>query len=108
MHNLEKIQRPDHMMEITRQVKKHRLHLGRVKIHPGQTLWEVDIATLKISPVTYDVTAINLDGSINSEVVTKENHLYCVAINERNAVRKFILMCNKITDEARGKSTMGK
>lgn len=107
MTNIDKIQRPDHTMEITIPAKRGRQHLGRVIIKPGQKLWQLNLATLDISPVEYDVTAVNLDGSISSQVVTKENHMYCVAINKKNAERKFILMCNKVADEARRKSRMG-
>src|SRR5690348_16249236 len=96
-----KIQRPDQIVNIRQKdIKKQTVHLGRVKVRPGQSLWELNISTLEVVPVKYDVTAVGIDGSINSQVITKEDHLYCVAINKKNAVRKFILMCNKITHDA--------
>lgn len=98
------IQRPDQIINIRQQeVKKKAEHIGRIRVRPGQALWELNINTMMVTTVNYNVTAVNLDGSISSEVITKENHLYCVAINHTNAMRKFILMCKQITDDARRK-----
>ena len=101
MNNNFNIQRPDLVVDVRQyDIRKKKEHIGRIKIHPGQTLYQLNLATQEIEPVKYDVTAVNLDGSINSEVLTKDDHLYCVAINRKNATRKFILMCKGITKKA--------
>lgn len=95
-----KIQRPDQVINVRQfgHEKKKEL-LTSVKIFPGQTFWELDLTTQKISPVTYEVKTIEFDGELTSDVNMKENHLYCVALNENNAMRKFIKMCKSISSK---------
>lgn len=73
----------------SKQIEKQKLFLGKLKRHPGQTVYELNVETGKISPVVFDQTKILLNGEVHHEIIHKEDSLYTVAINVENAKRKF-------------------
>jgi hypothetical protein len=77
-------------MHAEKQVEKQRRYLGTIKRQPGQIVWELNLDTGKMNPAVYDQSAVNMKGSIRHTLVTKENCLYEVAINRKNAGRKFM------------------
>lgn len=82
-----------------RQVIKQRQLTGRLDIKPGQTVFEYDLQREECRPATIDKTeAVMADNSqglmqsavtIHYQVKQKPDHLYCAALNMKNAQRKF-------------------
>jgi hypothetical protein len=99
MEQFENIVSPDQIEIVAQsQVKKRKEHLGKLRLHKGQNLYELNLATLDITiPAIKDV-GLRLDGSVKKEYLIKENHLYVVALNQANAERKFLNMARKIKE----------
>lgn len=57
--------------------------------HRGQTTYQLDLTTSVITEAEYKEEFATLNGKIRKQVIMKENCLYCVAINFKNADRKF-------------------
>lgn len=98
MNEFEPIKKSSDQIEIVdqSQVKRHRDHLGTVKLQRGQRLYELNLDTLDIMPVLIKDLSVDIGGSLHRDYTVKENHLYVVALNRRNAERKFIMMARNI------------
>lgn len=93
----------DHnQIQIQGEIKKNLALHTSVKIHRGQKVWELDLDTRKISEAEITEVAYGLSkdaagqNMIHKKVIHKPNHLYTVAINKKNAERKFIDMLYKL------------
>ena len=96
-------------MAAVRPVKKSLRPLGTMKLHKGQKLFCFNRLTTKISVVEFkDATYVPGDhragyfapslatGRAKVDLTLEENCLYAPAINEKNAMKKFILMLRKM------------
>jgi len=82
-----------------RQVIKQKQLTGRLIIKRGQTVFEYDLATEECRKAAIENTsAVMADNSktdmqndvtIRHNIQRKDNHLYCAALNIKNAQRKF-------------------
>lgn len=76
-----------------REIQKQQKFLGSVKnIQKGQKLWELNIKTKMITEVKEFETAATIKGGVHKKLVIKENCLYAVALNLKNAERHFLKM----------------
>lgn len=79
---------------IQKEFPKKVKHLGKIRLHKGQKLWQCDLTTGKVSPVEIDITA-TLTGVTKKHII-QDGFLYDTAINLKNAERKFIKKLRKI------------
>src|SRR5690606_990954 len=70
-------------------------YLGSIRPHPGHTLFELDLGTGDIKPAEIEAT-VELDQNMKhitrKKVVKRSNCLYCMALNKKNAMKKFLKM----------------
>lgn len=72
---------------------KKKAYLGSLRRHPGQTVFQMNIRTGIILPAEFSETTAHLrTGQIIKKILIKEDTVYCVAINESNASKKFMKM----------------
>jgi hypothetical protein len=81
-----------------KQQEKQHAFIGQFRPHPGQKIWQIDLKTLEVTPAEIDEAAVNIEGEVQKKIIVKEKHLYCVAINKKNALRKFDLQCKVILE----------
>lgn len=77
-----------------KQIDKKQVLVGRMVIKPGMKCFEFNYKTGEIKVAEFEKQNIVLTGSainrISRKVISKENCLYCVAINQNNAEKKFL------------------
>lgn len=78
-----------------KEVNKEVKFLGKIRPHPGQKLWELNLKTGWIQEIVVDDVTVNLKGGVSKKFMVKENCMYTVAINIKNANRKFIKMTQR-------------
>lgn len=80
--------------EILRQkeVKKPIKLIGTVKPQRGQIMWELNLNDGAVNPATYNEATVNTKGEIRKKLIMKDGFLYALAINKRNAQKKFLKM----------------
>lgn len=75
-------------------VTKQKVLLGQLRPQPGQKLWEMNLVDYSIAEavLTQDDVMFKPDGSVKPvrSINVKESHIYCVAINEKNAKKHFV------------------
>ncbi len=92
----EQVLQPDEIiMSKQNEAKKTLKYLGKVKLHKGMILFQINVGTSLITPAEIDESVIDLKGGIRRKVVIKENCLYAPAINIKNAERKFLKMLSR-------------
>jgi hypothetical protein len=83
------------VLEIRKNVQeeKKRTFLGSVKKRPNMTVWEASLITGDVAPAKMQMM-VGVNGKKTHEVKTRENHIYCYALNGKNAVRKLQKVIN--------------
>lgn len=77
-----------------RPVKTKKKLIGQLKYIPGLSLFKLNVETLEIEKVIIEsVFDINKKKS-SFAVQFEKGHLYCVALNLKNAKKKFAKMLN--------------
>lgn len=76
--------------KIESEVKKKQVFLGSRLVQPGQKWWQFQISNGELKEAEYENTTSSLKGKIVRKLVVKSGFLYCVAINKKNAEKKFI------------------
>lgn len=80
------------------QVKKKANLLGRMQVHPGQKLYQLNLITNKIEEPQFKEAELEqskhpFTGKVQMvpvrKLIIKENCIYVSALNEKNARRKF-------------------
>jgi transcription termination factor NusB len=79
-----------------KQQEKQKLFVGQLRPHKGQRVYQLDLKTQAISLAEFDEVVAGFSGDVTKSIIIKEKHLYCCAINETNALRKFNNQCKKI------------
>jgi hypothetical protein len=74
------------------QQKKHTF-LGSVKKQPNMSVFEASLESGDVVPAVMELVMTH-EGKQIHQVKFKENHIYCYALNGKNAVRKFEKMLN--------------
>jgi len=86
--------KPGIEIQAQKQIDKKKLFIGNMSIRPGMKCYEMNFKTGEISEAKYDSVDIVVTGGainkISRKIITKENCLYCVAINKNNAEKKFL------------------
>lgn len=85
-------------VSVEKQYPKQQKHLGSINLHRGLSLFELNLKTKLIALAEFaNVDSIITDGTpaVHKKVLTKEGCLYAVALNRKNAERKFAVMLNK-------------
>lgn len=94
-------------IEITGQneIQHSEVFVGTMKLQPNTFYWELNRATLIIQKAELEEERIELVEQVNivigrgtgkfdhvkrRDLITKDNHWYCVASNWRNAKKKFL------------------
>lgn len=93
---VEQIAQEKERIEIVDQAEQHKQNkfIGRIKVHKGQFLYELDIEKKMIfRPKTEAV--VDIGGNVKNKYVIREGCLYTTAINLKNAERKFLKMLDK-------------
>lgn len=80
--------------EIHAPIPQRIAHVGRMHLKPGMKAWEMDLKTGVITQLMYEVRESRNDsGRLNARrnfaQVDLKGKRYCVAINRKNAERKF-------------------
>lgn len=90
---LDEFFKPD-KVEIVNQceVQKQHKFLGKVRMQPGQKLWELNLKIRIIRQCTEFQTAATIKGGVHKKFVTNENCVYAIALNLKNAERHFLKM----------------
>lgn len=91
MKELDKIQ--TEQQEIRKTFPKGKQHLGKVRVHPGQKLWQMDLSTRIIQECQpTEIGALDQHGKpyTKREFITQPGFIYAIAINVQNADRKFM------------------
>lgn len=78
-----------------KEVAKEVKYLGKLKLQRGQKFWKLDLKTRMVSIVELNKATVNLKGETRRQHFIEENCLYTVAINLKNAEKKFIKMLQK-------------
>lgn len=81
---------PNSVLEIQKPVKKTKKFLGTIHPHKGQFLWKLNLETMQITKVEYDQVNVKMNGEVHKKLEVEDGHLYALAINGKNAKRKFI------------------
>lgn len=76
-------------MHVETQQEKQKTHLGSFKKHPGHTIWQINLRTQVISEVEFTEEYATMDGDITRNILRKEYHWYCSALNKTSAFNKF-------------------
>ena len=80
---------PDNTTGIVKQVQKTK-YIDTLSPYPGQKLWELNPATGEIKEVPMKDTSVDfVSNSVTHQVVTKDGCKYVLAINKKNAQRRF-------------------
>lgn len=70
--------------------KKTLVNIGKIIPKPGQRVWQLCMKTLQITDVTPERTEATLNGKLaNKKLECLKGHIYCMAINFKNAETKF-------------------
>lgn len=80
------------VIESQKEQKKGLKHIGKLRLQPGQKVYELNTVTQMIHVVDLSEAVVDIKGAIHRKVVLKENCLYVPAINLKNAEKKFIKM----------------
>jgi hypothetical protein len=79
-------------------IQKQKVLLGKLRPQPGQKVFEVDMVTAIVKESVYERVNAKLlpDGTtkVEKKINVKDGHLYCVALNKRNAEKRFLKMIN--------------
>lgn len=93
--------------EITREIHDHsEIFIGSTKLPKGCFWWELDMATMQYKEATFTDERVELYAEKNlfgqptgktisilrKDLITKDNHKYCIALNAKNALKKFLKM----------------
>jgi hypothetical protein len=76
--------------------QKKTKFLGQIRPQRGQRIYELNVKSLDIIDVTPQGTDVDISGKVNRKLQVREGHIYCVALNEKNAERKFIKRLNEL------------
>lgn len=72
-----------------RQQEKQRKHIGSFIKHNGHTIWQIDLRTQEITPAEFSEEFATIEGGITRNIVKKDNHWYCTALNKKTAFNRF-------------------
>lgn len=72
-----------------------------MKIARGK-MWEFDLETRIFKEAEYKEVK-HLNGNTERAIFKKPNHIYCIALNAKNADRKFINMIKKQIEKTKNK-----
>lgn len=70
-----------------KEVEKQLKHIGRQRLKPGHQCFEINHTTKEVALAKVEKT-YHLTGT-QQAVVTKENHFYILALNSKNALKKY-------------------
>lgn len=79
-------------IQVEKQQEIKQEYIGNIMPHNGHTLFEMDLETNEIKEAEFEkeLTAIAFDGQQhNKRLVLKPNHIYCSALNKKNAKKHF-------------------
>ena len=72
-----------------KQYEKQKRLVNSLKRQPGQFVYQLNLKTQEISIAEFKDEFLDINGGVVKNVDIKETHWYAVAINEKNAFRKF-------------------
>jgi hypothetical protein len=78
-----------------REVRKEKKYLGTLHPHTGHKIWQIDLSTKEIAEAEFEKEDHILTArGVNSRkrILVKPHHLYCSALNRKNALKKFVKM----------------
>lgn len=82
------------------QEKQYKL-IGRMRPQPGQKVFEINCTTGECKEAKFVTSAVNFvsaangDNSPRKKIITNENCMYIVALNKKNALKKFFIQMRK-------------
>lgn len=84
-----------------RQAKTEQRLVGRIKPHPGHTVWEFNLETGEIQEAQFKSVSVesfapHKQNTVRKTIEPKGNCLYCSALNKKNAIRKFVPMYDSL------------
>lgn len=90
MKDFDKVQKDEIKTVTQKQVEKRKVHLGSAMVRPGHRCFEINKDTLEVSEVEYNISA-TFNNGVKKEINIKENCAYIIALNKKNALKKFNL-----------------
>lgn len=72
-----------------RQIEKQVIH-QRLRPKPGQKVWELDLNTGLIGEAKIEQVSATIKGSVHKKIIMRPGCIYEVAINAKNADKKFL------------------
>jgi hypothetical protein len=105
---MKEIENPlDHKEEIEvvaqKQQEKQFKLIGQMRPQNGQKVFEVNCTSGECNEAQFQTVAVNFitaakgDNSAKKKIIAKENCMYIVALNKKNALKKFFLQLRKAT-----------
>lgn len=85
-------------VEAVKEIAKQHKFFGSLNPKKGQTVWQMDLNTLEITPAKFEEVNFIATGEgkgVHKKLVIKTDCIYNVALNMENAKRKFINRLNK-------------
>lgn len=99
MKELQSVQSEKIVLNEVKPIKKELALIGQIKPHKGHTCFQLDIATLKISPAEFESVDINYKvakgAAPRKKLIAKNGFFYCSCLNKKNAIKVF----SKMLDE---------
>ena len=79
--------------EITKEVHTETRHIASMQPQRGQQVWKYNPVTKELRPIEssdFEKVVVAYTGKTNKRLVMEKGCLYAVALNEKNAARKFL------------------
>ena len=78
-------------IQVVAPIMKELKQIGSMRRIPGHKNWKINLTNLRVSELDSDdfERFVHLDGKATTKIIIKENHLYCQALNRKNAYRRF-------------------
>lgn len=89
MKELENIQQDKLGVQQEAPVLTQLVKFGSLKRQPGQKVFEMNVQTFMVCEIAPDYSVSFESQQMKGRIDMKPGHLYCVALNAKNAVRKF-------------------
>lgn len=88
--------------QVDKEVRSEQKYIASMVPQKGQSVFKYSVKDKKISVIgeaDFEKQTVGLEGNVNKKLIIEKNHLYVVALNKKNAAKKFLKMYhNAITN----------
>jgi len=79
-------------------IRKSTTLMRKLRPQRGQICFELDMNTGVVQPAEIKSQSVNLSGKVSKDIVVRKGCLYILAINKKNAFRKFKNAIDAVVD----------